>query len=135
MFLLNNLIIVIIFCEQAAYFVSQGFRRKDKRTNMLLVCLSLFYFSIPMFAIKLANQEKKKVLLEKKCCQSAVRLNFSHKPVLFFPHSKKKWLVWVGYRSGIFDLTLVGLQVNTSIFLLFKCFLLGLKSKILCYWD
>jgi hypothetical protein len=65
-FCFNNLIIVIIFCEQAAYFVSQGFRRKDKRTNMLLVCLSLFYFSIPMFAIKLANQEKKKVLLEKK---------------------------------------------------------------------
>lgn len=47
-FLVVYVLIIAIDCYfrlQAAYFVSQGFRRKDKRSNMLLVSAKLYQFS------------------------------------------------------------------------------------------
>lgn len=50
------------FMMQASYFVSQGFRRRDERSNMLLVCedaccyncvlLTPVLVLLPLFAVK-----------------------------------------------------------------------------------
>lgn len=82
--------LVTIFCEQAAYFVSHGFRRKDKRTNMMLVSLALLYFSLFWYYTHVFHQiyrqigKRKEVLIEKILVKKSswVKLLTQASPVL-----------------------------------------------------